>query len=108
MDPVGNESALHTLNRQSSDEDADRPTIDEVDQQDYVGNGGIRCPVCHWRPRRSDRWICSCGWEWNTFDTRGRCPQCAFQRLKTQCLACEQWSLHEDWYEADDSGRNPE
>jgi len=28
----------------------------------------IRCPLCGWSPRKEDKWFCSCGFEWNTFD----------------------------------------
>jgi hypothetical protein len=105
---TGHEGVLHALNRRSEHEGPAPPTTDDVDERDYVGNGRIRCPVCRWRPRRSDRWGCSCGWEWNTFETRGRCPVCAYRWLETQCLSCERWSPHEDWYEAGEPGRKPD
>ena len=63
------------------------------------GHRGIRCPRCAWRPGPKDRWACRCGHVWNTFDTRGRCPACAFQWHLTACLSCNQFSPHEDWYE---------
>lgn len=69
---------------------------------DRRGKGGrIRCPKCSWEPKKSDRWFCSkCGQGvWNTFDTRGVCPVCKYQWKWTACLRCNQWSLHEDWYE---------
>ena len=73
---------------------------------------GIRCPLCHWRPAPESRWCCecrgtpephfpSCGTAWHTFTTRGRCPGCSHRWLWTSCMGCGQWSLHEDWYEAD-------
>src|SRR5947208_966750 len=34
----------------------------------------IRCPLCGWSPRKEDRWSCTCGNEWNTFDTEGCAP----------------------------------
>ena len=72
--------------------------------------GGIRCPLCHWRPSPSSLWCCDstrtpepffggCGALWNTFSTRGRCPGCAHQWQWTSCLHCKGWSLHDDWYE---------
>ena len=64
---------------------------------------GIRCPACKWRPRRFDRWYCTCGHTWNTFDTRGKCPACSYQWLETQCLACHVMSPHDDWYGDDES-----
>ncbi|WP_224245262.1 hypothetical protein [Hyalangium gracile] len=65
---------------------------------DFVGGGRIRCPKCAWRPRKADRWSCRCGCAWNTFDTGGQCPQCHRQWRHTQCLRCQGWSPHEDWY----------
>jgi len=70
-------------------------------------NPRLRCPRCRWRPRRHDRWIChpGCGFVWNTFETRGRCPGCAFQWAVTTCLACHETSPHLDWYApAEDAG----
>ncbi len=70
----------------------------------------IRCPLCKWQPKKSDRWMCvDCGFPefffgacytiWNTFETRGVCPGCNHQWIYTSCLRCEGFSLHEDWYE---------
>ena len=39
----------------------------------------IRCPLCGWSPRKEDKWFCTCGHEWNTFDTGGICPACLHQ-----------------------------
>ncbi|HOY68367.1 MAG TPA: hypothetical protein PLP29_15910 [Candidatus Ozemobacteraceae bacterium] len=75
----------------------------------------IRCPLCGWRPRKTDRWSCSrcdvpegftggCGTSWNTFQTHGLCPGCRHPWQWTCCLACAGWSLHEDWYDADSQG----
>ena len=72
----------------------------------------IRCPLCAWQPEPSSRWSCqcrdtpepafaSCGTIWNTFATRGRCPGCAHQWRWTSCLACGEFSPHDDWYEQD-------
>ncbi len=72
--------------------------------------GGIRCPICQWRPLRSSLWTCwdcghpeyfydGCGIEWNTFETGGLCPTCSHQWTWTSCLSCWGWSRHEDWYE---------
>ena len=36
----------------------------------------IRCPLCGWSPRKEDKWFCTCGNKWNTFDTGGVCPAC--------------------------------
>lgn len=73
----------------------------------------IRCPQCKWQPTSSSSWVCGdggppeyfsgCGTEWNTFDTRGRCPGCGHRWLWTACLWCGQYSLHEDWYTDEES-----
>jgi len=59
----------------------------------------IRCPRCAWQPRPADTWQCTCLHVWNTFDTRGKCPNCSLQWHVTQCLKCQEHSPHEDWYE---------
>jgi hypothetical protein len=80
-----------------------------LDEEDEA-LGGIRCPVCGWRPTASSLWCCAglgtpepyfagCGMLWNTFSTHGECPGCHHRWQWTSCLRCEQWSLHEDWYE---------
>jgi hypothetical protein len=85
--------------------------VSKADRQDPFG--GIRCPLCSWRPSASSRWSCAClgtpepffeacGTVWNTFATRGRCPGCSHQWQWTTCLRCGQSSLHEDWYEEKD------
>jgi hypothetical protein len=63
----------------------------------------IRCPICQWQPRKSDRWFCDpgCLHQWNTFDTAGICPCCGKQWDSTACLNCAGWSPHPDWYESE-------
>jgi len=58
----------------------------------------IRYPLCGWPPRKQDKWFCTCGFEWNTFDTGGVCPRCLQQWTETQCLSCSRWSPHSNWY----------
>jgi hypothetical protein len=58
----------------------------------------IRCPLCGWSRRKEDKWFCTCGFEWNTFDTGGVCAACLHQRRETQCLSCSRWSPHSDSY----------
>src|ERR1700730_2017818 len=53
----------------------------EPDQAKSLDPSGprIRCPLCGWLPRRDDRWSCTCGHSWNTFETGGVCPACLHQ-----------------------------
>jgi hypothetical protein len=51
----------------------------------------------------SSRWSCHCGCSWNTFDTKGKCPSCAYQWEDTACLSCHRWSKHDEWYELRDT-----
>ena len=86
----------------------------DLDRERDDGFRGIRCPLCGWRPVASSRWMCSCivtpepyfescGYVWNTFETRGRCPGCGHQWHWTTCQRCSEPSPHEDWYEQDES-----
>jgi hypothetical protein len=65
-----------------------------------LGPGGetIRCPKCNWAPHHNDRWLCKCGYSWNTFETGGSCPACRYQWNVTGCLSCGETSAHSDWY----------
>ena len=62
----------------------------------------IECPQCGWEPDGQPYWMCTCGHNWNTFDTAGRCPACGKQWEHTQCIppagGCPEWSPHLDWY----------
>ena len=68
-----------------------------------TGTRKIRCPKCAWTPGKHDRWMCACGHRWNTFDTRGICPACDAAWRDTQCLRCQAWSPHDDWYVDEDA-----
>jgi hypothetical protein len=54
---------------------ADNPVIvpeRELEEEKEPGTSEpprIRCPLCGWSPRKEDLWSCTCGHEWNTFDT---------------------------------------
>jgi hypothetical protein len=37
---------------------------------------------------------------WNTFNTRGLCPECQYQWEVTACPQCGEMSPHADWYVA--------
>lgn len=72
-----------------------------------AGTGGvrIRCPRCGWEPGKDDRWLCLCGHVWNTFDTGGVCPACAFEWEYTACHRCHAWSRHGEWYAWEERGQ---
>jgi hypothetical protein len=90
------------------------PEIEEIlkklqQEEEKTDFEKIRCPHCSWSPDASSRWWCAdcdapeffyggCYTNWNTFETRGRCPTCAHQWIWTSCLRCAGWSRHEDWY----------
>ena len=71
--------------------------LDQEKSHDPSGPS-IRCPLCGWSPSKDDHWSCTCGHEWNTFDTGGVCPVCLHRWTSTQCLSCSRWSAHSDWY----------
>src|SRR5438034_7049682 len=77
-------------------------TGSESHTEEQLGPSGprISCPLCGWSPANNDLWVCDCGHEWNTFDTGGVCPACLRQWKETQCLRCQRWSLHSEWYQA--------
>ncbi len=81
----------------------DKPLIvpnRELEEKEDIGPSGhdIRCPLCGWSPGKGDLWSCTCGHEWNRFNTGGVCPACLQQWKETQCLSCHRWSPHSDWY----------
>jgi hypothetical protein len=59
---------------------------------------GIRCPKCAWIPLQASQWTCTCQQVWNTFVTRGKCPNCSKQWTATACPVCKEMSPHEEWY----------
>jgi hypothetical protein len=71
----------------------------ELEEEKNPGTPRICCPLCGWSPQKEDKWFCTCGNEWNTFDTGGVCPACLHQWTETQCLSCSRWSPHSLWYE---------
>jgi hypothetical protein len=75
---------------------AARPAVHEHKTTQALN--GIRCPKCAWVPLKSTRWSCTCQHIWNTFDTRGKCPNCSHQWTETACPACKQMSSHDAWY----------
>ena len=41
----------------------------EKDKSHHSSGSRIRCPLCGWSPRKEDKWFCTCGYEWNTFES---------------------------------------
>lgn len=58
----------------------------------------ISCPKCQWKPTGHRLWLCTCGHSWDTFDTKGKCPNCHAQWQDTWCPRCERVSPHKEWY----------
>jgi hypothetical protein len=58
----------------------------------------IRCPKCRFQPSQDVRWVCKCSHVWNTFWTKGSCPECHFQWEVTACPQCGEMSEHRAWY----------
>ena len=58
----------------------------------------IACPKCQWQPDGRSYWKCTCGHQWNTFETKGKCPECEVQWQDTYCPACSKPSAHNEWY----------
>jgi hypothetical protein len=77
----------------------DRPPLTWLDWL-TGGPSWIRCPQCFWQPGKGALWLCEpgCGHCWNTFETRGVCPDCDKRWHETACLKCGAWSPHADWY----------
>jgi Domain of unknown function (DUF4272) len=58
----------------------------------------IQCSFCEWSPDGEIHWACTCGYDWNTFETKGQCPKCKEQWKDTWCPGCGKSSPHSDWY----------
>ena len=65
----------------------------------------IVCLACGWEPAPASRWVCSCGFRFNTFFyTVGVCPKCLKQWEVTQCLRCHWTFPHQMWYRVGENG----
>jgi hypothetical protein len=58
----------------------------------------VACPQCSYEPSAADTWECDCGYQWNTFTTKARCPACEKTHRATACPSCESASDHDAWY----------
>jgi len=62
---------------------------------------GFACPACKTAPPLGDFWKCGrCGQAFDTFQTRGVCPNCAAQYPVTTCLDCGAQSPMSEWMAA--------
>jgi hypothetical protein len=59
--------------------------LEEERNQDSSGPR-IRCPLCGWSPRKEDKWFCTCGNEWNTFDTAASAPPASTSGLQASAF----------------------
>src|SRR5690349_16821519 len=62
----------------------------------------IQCSACEWQPDGEIHWACSCGHRWNTFQTKGKCPECKIQWEQTWCPGCGKSTPHKDWYKTNE------
>lgn len=59
---------------------------------------GFACPSCRTAPPVGAYWKCGkCGQPFDTFETRGVCPQCAAQYATVMCLDCQEQRPMNDW-----------
>ena len=77
--------------------DAERQSLAEA-RQAATSSAKQRCPRCQWTPMPSDIWACTCGHHWNTFKTKGRCPDCDKLWDTTWCQQGKKSSPHAEWY----------
>lgn len=59
---------------------------------------GFACPSCQTAPPVGPFWTCNhCHARFDTFETRGVCPQCSARFEKTTCLDCHHQSPIAEW-----------
>jgi len=59
---------------------------------------GFACPSCRTAPPVGDYWQCGhCGQSFDTFQSRGVCPNCAAQFATTACLDCGERNPMNEW-----------
>lgn len=71
--------------------------LDQIEQF-YPASAEIRCPLCSLPPPKGAKWECTCGCVWNTFETRGCCPDCGRRWGETECRSCRGVVPHHAWY----------
>jgi Peptidase family M50 len=59
---------------------------------------GFACPSCRTAPPVGPFWKCgACGQNFDTFETRGVCPNCAHEFPVTMCLDCGEQHAMTEW-----------
>jgi len=66
---------------------------------------GFACPSCRTAPPLGAYWTCGhCEQAFDTFQTRGVCPNCGAQFATTTCLDCQEQHPMNEWVVADFAG----
>jgi hypothetical protein len=66
------------------------------------------CPACKTAPPIGEFWKCGkCGKDFDTFQTRAVCPQCATQFPVTKCMDCGETRPISEWSAPVVSASNP-
>jgi predicted amidophosphoribosyltransferase len=61
----------------------------------------VACPACGTPPLVGAMWSCGpdgCGFLFDTFETKARCPKCEAHFAVTWCPTCGKPSPHRAWY----------
>jgi len=59
---------------------------------------GFACPSCRTAPPVGAYWQCGqCQQAFDTFETRGTCPNCGAQYVTTMCLDCQEQRAMSEW-----------
>jgi Zn-dependent protease len=61
---------------------------------------GFACPSCRTAPPIGAFWRCSCGAQFDTFETGAMCPNCSQQFPVSECLDCRRPFPMADWIAA--------
>ncbi|MDF1696386.1 MAG: hypothetical protein P1U56_11160 [Saprospiraceae bacterium] len=72
----------------------------------HTKHSKLKCPSCEWVPNGESLWSCTCQHNWDTFQTKGKCPSCEIQWADTYCPVCGQTHKHEDWYHRTETSFN--
>ncbi len=96
---LNNEQIYSDSTKYAVDKIVDLLAIMNRDEKRDYSKSNICCPECKWIPDGKKNWGCTCGFVWDTFQTKGKCPQCETQWKDTWCPKCKKTSKHQDWYQ---------